>query len=298
MLLIGVCRRWREVATSTPSLWCKLHVEVDDADWQRAASCYDSWLKWSRGLPLSLVVKCYKNSHSITLWRLLHPYMNQIRSLSILFFSSAYKPELLLTDLPALEELTILFNDHVTLSSVSQLPSTMRRFTAILPSFNKYRRNYLGSMWDRLTDVGIGAIDEPHSAIELLQLCPSLSSLAIRDSPCYLLHAIEPLTHPKVQSLRINLRGPTSELHDTALCELFGVLSLPNLCFLEVRGNHPGGTIRLHDALKVKMTAEQRAEYIALISSLKMGIVEEECFITCVETMLFLHEATSVTSIY
>ncbi|KAG1826593.1 hypothetical protein DFJ58DRAFT_353807 [Suillus subalutaceus] len=44
--MIGVCRRWREVATSTPSL-VQVHVEVDDTDWQRTASCYDSWLNWS-----------------------------------------------------------------------------------------------------------------------------------------------------------------------------------------------------------------------------------------------------------
>ncbi|KIK33147.1 hypothetical protein CY34DRAFT_68999, partial [Suillus luteus UH-Slu-Lm8-n1] len=26
MRLVRICRRWREVATSTPSLWCRLHV--------------------------------------------------------------------------------------------------------------------------------------------------------------------------------------------------------------------------------------------------------------------------------
>ncbi|KAG2358259.1 hypothetical protein BDR07DRAFT_1612016 [Suillus spraguei] len=104
MLLMGICRRWREVAASTPSLWCRLHLEVDDTDWQRAASCYDSWLKWSQGLPHSLAVRCYKNNHSTKLQRLLHPYRNQISSLSIFLFCSNGELELWLTGLPALEE--------------------------------------------------------------------------------------------------------------------------------------------------------------------------------------------------
>ncbi|KAG1842847.1 hypothetical protein F4604DRAFT_1825737 [Suillus subluteus] len=293
-----VCRRWREVATSTPSLRCRLHMEVDDTDWQRASSYYDSWLKWSRGLPPSLVVKCYKHNHSTTLRRLLHPYMNQISSLSIFFFSDADKPELLLTNLPVLEELTMFFNARATLASVSQLP------------FSKYRRNYLGSMWDRLTDFEIGAIYEPHSAIKLLQLCPidNLSSFTIHESLYYRLHAIEPFTHPKIQSLRINLTSPAPELYDGPLCELLGALLLPNLRFLEVRSYHPCGARRLHKVLKVlleskcplkspmfgsqvEMTDEQQAEYIALIPSLEMGIAEEEYFTASVETMLLLHEA-------
>lgn len=314
MLLVGICRRWREVATSTPSLWCRLHLEIDDTDWQRAASCYDSWLKWSRGLPLSLVVKCYKHNHSTVLQRLLHPYVNQISILSIFFFSDADKPEILLTDLPALEELTIFFNTRVTLASVSQLPSTISRFTAILPSFSQYRCNYLGSMWDQLTDVGIGSVFEPDSTLELLQLCPNLSSLTLRDSFYYQRHALEPFTHPKIQFLRIDHKSPAPEQYDEPLCDLLGALSLPNLRFLEFRNDHPCSTRQIHQVLgvllerskcpleslkfssQVEMTDEQRAGYTTLIPSLKTGIVEEGYFIPDLEKMSF--PPGGITSFY
>ncbi|KAG2042074.1 hypothetical protein BDR03DRAFT_889350, partial [Suillus americanus] len=54
MLLTRICRRWREVAVGMPSLWCRLSVEFDYRDWQRAAFCYDSWLERSRGRQLSI----------------------------------------------------------------------------------------------------------------------------------------------------------------------------------------------------------------------------------------------------
>lgn len=311
MRLVGICRRWREVATSTPSLWCRLHVEVDDEDWQRAAFCYESWLKWSRGLPLSLVVKCSNDNHSTTLRRLLHPYMSQISSLSIFFFPGAEKPELLLTDLPTLEELTIFFNEYVMLDSVPQLPPKMRRFTAILPLFHDYRVHCLSSMWAHLTDVGIGTLAHVELVLELLQLCPNLSSLTIRGLFHHKRHTLQPLKHPKIQCLRIDHRN--SEAIFSQLCELLSALSLPNLRFLELRSNRCYSPELIHEVLRgmlkrskcplqslmfggqVELTDEQRAEYITLIPSLEIGIVEEEYF-TPVEQMALCR--AKITSFY
>ncbi|KAG1861582.1 hypothetical protein DFJ58DRAFT_912772 [Suillus subalutaceus] len=44
MLLTRICRQWREVALGTPGLWHGLSV---GKDWQRAAFCYEAWLKRS-----------------------------------------------------------------------------------------------------------------------------------------------------------------------------------------------------------------------------------------------------------
>ncbi|KAG2141914.1 hypothetical protein DEU56DRAFT_855412 [Suillus clintonianus] len=107
MLLTRICRQWREIAVDMPSLWCMLYVtidigrvreeeyldddsysdesdvEVDNGDWQRAAVFYNSWLKRSRGRPLSLVVE---RCHTAKLRRsLLQPYIDQISCLSIRF---------------------------------------------------------------------------------------------------------------------------------------------------------------------------------------------------------------------
>ncbi|KAG2118388.1 hypothetical protein DEU56DRAFT_904998 [Suillus clintonianus] len=292
MLLIGICRRWRDVATSTPSLWCMLRIDVDVTDWERAASCYDSWLKWSQGLPLSLEFCCFKGGQSTTLRTLLHPYMNKISSLRISFGPSADKHELLLTDLSALEELIISFDASTTLASTSvpQLPSSMRRFTANVVD----RLPSLGSLWAHVTDVDIALMSSPVSGLKVLQLCPNLSSLTmkvmimIQQSQTY-----EQLTHPTIQSLRIIYtpsRNPLNRSHP--LADLLDALSLPNLRTLEGHISYPRVKWP-HRKLKaflarsgcpleslifgseVEMTDEQRAGYTTLIPSLKMGIVEE-----------------------
>ncbi|KAG1740690.1 hypothetical protein EDB19DRAFT_767553 [Suillus lakei] len=55
ILLTTVCRRWREVAVTMHSLWCRLAVSVDhEGQWKRQIFCYKLWLKRSRGCPLSL----------------------------------------------------------------------------------------------------------------------------------------------------------------------------------------------------------------------------------------------------
>jgi len=35
VLLIRICRRWRDVAVGTPILWYRLFVDVYDRDWQQ-----------------------------------------------------------------------------------------------------------------------------------------------------------------------------------------------------------------------------------------------------------------------
>ncbi|KAG1845861.1 hypothetical protein DFJ58DRAFT_632477, partial [Suillus subalutaceus] len=55
LLLTAVCRRWREVAVAMPSLWCRLALSVDrQGQWEWQIFHYKSWLKRSRGCPLSL----------------------------------------------------------------------------------------------------------------------------------------------------------------------------------------------------------------------------------------------------
>ncbi|KIK40044.1 hypothetical protein CY34DRAFT_32961, partial [Suillus luteus UH-Slu-Lm8-n1] len=53
MHLARICRRWREVVVDMPRLWCKLHLRRRGV-WEQAAFCYNSWLRRSRGFPLSL----------------------------------------------------------------------------------------------------------------------------------------------------------------------------------------------------------------------------------------------------
>ncbi|KAG1747983.1 uncharacterized protein EDB91DRAFT_52837 [Suillus paluster] len=292
VLLTKICRRWREFAVGTPRLWCRLYV-YDTSDWQRAAVCYDSWLKRSRGCPLSLELDRYANDLT-KLRRLFQPYVNQISSLSIhLYLYEEKKTEILLKDLPkdlpALSEVTIITNfERITPStaqSISQLPSTLRSLKVTGSSFRVFDAEHLSSfdpVWARVADVEI-AVHHPNAFLHLLKLCPNLTSLKVRvhRDPVEIL---EPFTHTEIRSLFISFSFVRPAFR------LFDALSLPSLRVLEAR------YIRTwpHEQFKAflarskcplerltfgslnMMVVEQHAEYVDLFPSLEVIVVDQK----------------------
>ncbi|KAG1747869.1 uncharacterized protein EDB91DRAFT_48474 [Suillus paluster] len=280
MLLTGICRRWREVAVGTPGLWCWLTVEsqYDSEDWRREAFWCDSWIKRSRGLPLSLTLRCCSDQ----LRHFLQPYINQISSLSIRR-SHTYQPAHLLTDLPALRELTINISNGDTWPALAQSISplsTLHSLKIMGLWFDHEHLSSLGPVWTYLTNLEI-AIIQSDGFLRLLQLCPNLASLMIR-AGFSSVKALEPFTHPKLQSLRINCDHADTD----DLSHLFDALSLPNLHVLEAskvemwpheafkaflsRSNCPLESLIFSAEV---ITDAQRAEYTAFIPSLEIVLV-------------------------
>ncbi|KAG1747884.1 uncharacterized protein EDB91DRAFT_48864 [Suillus paluster] len=291
MLLTRVCRRWREIAVCMPSLWCKLQLEVDSRsrDWKGKPFCYDLWLKRSRGCPLSLALQGYTEG-STQLRSLLQPYINQISSLSTDLSVDVPK---LLTELPALQELTVnAYRDNYSImtaiaQSISRPPFTMRSLRVIGPLFYIAEFSALNLVFAHLTNLEV-AIREPIAVPHLLRLCPNLSSLTIRVHISPRKQAIEPFTHTTLQSLCIVY----GSLHTNYVPDLFNALSLPNLRLLETRCAWPLVNSPLltwpHEEVRaflarsncplkslifgsgVMMTDEQQAKYVALIPSFEV----------------------------
>ncbi|KAG1747097.1 uncharacterized protein EDB91DRAFT_68185 [Suillus paluster] len=284
MLLTRICRRWREVALGIPSLWCRLCMEfVNNSDWQWAAVRYNSWLKRSRGCPLSLELHC--DADDLTKLRsLLRPYINQISSLSIKISVPGTQPELLLKDLPALQELTIWWNhdDPPIAQSISRLPSTLRSLLVGESWFDVGDISSSNPVWAHLINVQIDII-RPNAFLHLLQLCPNLSSLAVStDFPQIQTQPLEPFTHTKLRFLGID----SVFLGAHSLPVLFDALSLPNLRVFEtcevipwpheavkallVRSKCPLESLIFSGRRIATITDEQRAEYTALFPSLEI----------------------------
>ncbi|KAG1836748.1 hypothetical protein DFJ58DRAFT_162932 [Suillus subalutaceus] len=281
MLLTRICRRWREVAVDMPSLWHRLSV---GKDWQRRAFCYEAWLKRSRGRPLSLELPCHKNNWT-ELQSLLQPYINQVSSLSLNFDRNAFQPEVMISDFLALEELTISLDCNNLVAAVirflSQPPCTLRSLTVMGVFFDMEYASTCNPAWAHLTNIQID-LDEPSAFPQLLRLCPSLSSLTIY-TIFDAMEALEPFTHTQLQFLRIFSDDIYDD--DTEYLNLFDTLSLPNLRSLEARDIYPWP----HEEFKafltrskcplesltlgfeVLLTDEQRAEYVALIPSLRVS---------------------------
>ncbi|KAG1884112.1 hypothetical protein F4604DRAFT_1952599 [Suillus subluteus] len=289
LLLTRICRRWREVAVDMSGLWQELYVSGDwpgqyaGGDWRLAAFCYESWLKRSRGRPLSLELQCFEKNWT-ELRSLLQPYINQISSLSLDFGHCAPQPEVMISDFLAVEELTISLHyncEACVVQSISQPPCTLRSLKVKGRFFNVEYATTLNPAWARLTNIEI-ELDQPSAFVQLLRLCPNLSSLTINTS---FTGVMEPYTHTQLQSLRIVsvyfFRDSTKHLN------LFDTLSLPNLRALEVRDIYswPHKEFKafltrskcplesLTFNFRVPIRNEQREEYVALIPSLKVLLV-------------------------
>lgn len=310
VLLTRICRPWRDVAVNMPSLWCKLHVEInlnrageeddmgfdddvweedveaDNRAWQQAAFFHDSWLKRSRGCPLSLVLQRYPSTK--LLGSLLQPYMHQISSLFIAFPRGAERPQLLLEGLSTLRELVIpaVKSSHILdiTQSISQLPSTMRVLDVMQIPFDVHHVSSLNPVSAHLTHVNI-TLCHADALLQLLRLCPNLSSLGLNtvfDNK----KTLEPVTHANIQSFRMGLSGGSMMTLDL-LADLFDALSLPNLRIFQGYYCHRGEAWphkQLRDLFArskcpleslifqgwVTAEAVSQAEYVALIPSLNI----------------------------
>lgn len=271
-----------------PSLWCRMYVRAAPGDWGRQAFCYDSWLKRSRGHPLSLALRCPYSWAK--LGSLLQPYVTQILSLSVeCVYLDNITPELMSTDFSALEKLIIsmrgasdaMSHDHMTaiMSSTPQLPPTLRHLIVTGWLFEWEDLHAFGSAWPHLINVTIN-IYHPTAVHYLLHEAPNLSSLKIlltfgpRAS-----RALESFMHNTLQFFHIHCsNNPT-----THISKLFDALSLPNLRVLEIHGVQmwpheefkalvarskcPLESLSVCD--RVETTDKQRAEYVSLLPSLR-----------------------------
>ncbi|KAG1845863.1 hypothetical protein DFJ58DRAFT_502744 [Suillus subalutaceus] len=255
ILLTRICRRWREVAAGTPSLWCRLRLAVEHNGWQKRAFCYDAWLKRTLGHPLSLSLRCYDNWTPLAR-SLLQPYIHQVSSLDI-DFQRVERPESVFKDFSALQEL-------------------------IIPNHNTFKLlSSFAPFWVHLTKVEI-SIDTQYAFLHLLRLCPNLSSLT-NHMGFFKQKSLKPFTHAKLQSL--HLYGNPWISRDPLL-GMFRALSLPNLRVLDVWNT----SMWPHEEFKtflarsscpleslvfggiVTTTVEERAEYVDLVPFLKVVV--------------------------
>ncbi|KAG1860423.1 hypothetical protein C8R48DRAFT_245273 [Suillus tomentosus] len=296
VLLTRICRRWREVAVGTPSLWDRLDVPYDVKRQRELPFCLDVWLKRSRGRLLSLALTCCFSSTLIELRRLLQPYINQISSFSICCRVISHKFDPLFEGLIALQELIV--NKPLTEQCFSLLPPTLRSFKVTASHSELKFFPSCEPVWANLTNVEI-PMHRPDTILRLLQLCPNLRSLAIRlgfDRT----EIFQPLVHVRIQSLHIIVNGIQyshrllDDIDDSTpnpLPGLLNTLSLPSLRTLEIHGvpwphqefksfltrsNCPLETVIL--GAEAMMGHKQRAECIALIPSLEVVVSQSEEF--------------------
>ncbi|KAJ7159854.1 hypothetical protein C8R43DRAFT_847044, partial [Mycena crocata] len=56
LVLLNVCRHWRNIALSTPRLWCSLRVNLRSENFEKGLPLFECWLARARFRPLSVAV--------------------------------------------------------------------------------------------------------------------------------------------------------------------------------------------------------------------------------------------------
>ncbi|KIK36804.1 hypothetical protein CY34DRAFT_810962 [Suillus luteus UH-Slu-Lm8-n1] len=275
LLLTRICRRWREVAVDMPNLWCMLSVAVTDRNWQQVAFCYESWLKRTRGRPLSLSLWFDADDHSAKLQRLLQPYANQVTSLRV-NLRRPDAPELnMFTDFRALQEMIVDIEVDITTAEANLPASVTRSFSQLPPTLDNFTVSGLTTL-----DIEIW---QPEGVHHLLQLAPNLSSLTIfLDLDIAQDKVLLLFTHTKLQTLHVTCERTYGD--DRAhLCDLLNGLSLPALREHSVYGAsewYPDDFMAflarsecpLESLIigRKMMTDDDRADYLALVPSLRI----------------------------
>ncbi|OJA20707.1 hypothetical protein AZE42_06914 [Rhizopogon vesiculosus] len=284
ILLTGICRRWREIVVNTPGLWCRLYVIVysDSNTWRKAAFFYGLWLKRSQGRPLSLAIECPNPSSTakLELESLLQLYKSRITSLQLPSINAATAAELLLQNLPALQDLT-LHCIYCIARLIPRLPCTVRNLKLQQFTFDTFNSLSTYKLWAHLTNVEI-TVDGPHQFLHLFNLCPNLSSsdISLNFSKA-VVKPLQPCMHANLQFLSIKCYGSSCSLRT-----LFRALTLPSLHVLRFSGaSHPRWFHEVFKAFLARsdyslkclilgagftMTDAQQAEYLTLIPSVEV----------------------------
>lgn len=299
-----VCRRWREVAIATPTLWCSLIVAIDyESKWsKRRRFCYKSWLKRSRGRPLTLELFSDRAYNWPKILPFLRRHAKRILTLCIHIPLEEEKADILDFLSPTLEELTVVVEEvYMTDSqvrSISQL-SALDSLHVLDSVFHvELLSSFDPALWVRLTNITIAA-EDPDTVLHLFRLAPNLCSfhiLSMSDG----IPSLEPFTHTNLQSLRIT--SDYGRMSTSWLSKLFDTLSLPNLVLFQVNGkpSWPHEEFKafltrskcpleyLWLGTKVGTSLEQQAEYVALIPSLDVLVEPIE------ETRYFAEDLTQL----
>ncbi|KAJ6589140.1 hypothetical protein B0H19DRAFT_1248698 [Mycena capillaripes] len=56
LVLLNVCRKWREIALSAPRLWCSIRVNLRSQSFENSLPLLDCWLTRAQSCPLSVAV--------------------------------------------------------------------------------------------------------------------------------------------------------------------------------------------------------------------------------------------------
>jgi hypothetical protein len=233
MLPSQVCKHWRNVALSTPTLWTNIFLHVTDETLESQAALVTTWFSRSGGLPLSFTFEGRENVQPILAFLL--QYCNRWQNINLRVpFETLRCLEAAKGHLQILKTMRIDAEHGDTFFSVGHIFELAPRLWKL--SLNRRLVwNVLSGSWPQLVELDTGyASYTVSNCLALLQSVRNLQKLRIYVGDGVVEgHRRFVISHPLV-SLCVLGTGPG------AYGMLFDRITLPSLCDLSVEEMNSG----------------------------------------------------------
>jgi hypothetical protein len=255
-LLLGqICRRWRQVAFSTPQLWSSISITVTGCDVAPAFGTLEAWFSRSMLLPLSF---CLQASHPIA-------SPDLIRSILQIAFKHVHRWRAVQLTFPHTSDFRFPtelqvpcgragFLEHISLCATHTPAETLKRIMAGLGDMPRLRGfEFSGPFsiflllrvpWSQITRLNLEAPISLDDCFDVLCMCPALVCLGLLNitTPQHDVTSLRSrnLIRHNMQSLEIGTSQGLSEFFDS-----LHLPSLESLCIRNLLRNHLRFQLRL-----------------------------------------------------
>ncbi|KZP25786.1 hypothetical protein FIBSPDRAFT_1041154 [Athelia psychrophila] len=264
-----VCRDWRSVALSTPSLWTFILFRCPrDEFLPRELDCIHAWLSRSGRCALTITTHSYRSRHSKAPIEPFIPHCMRWREIDTRIFS-AVNPHVtsqIKGNMPLLESADLGFVESHTLIDLFAVAPRLRRLK--LENCSPFELDLVTLPWAQLVHLDIETDTEP-SFLRLLVLAANVTFLNV--TICHGFDTNIGITHPNI--LTMHATTSSSTLTD----DLLDRLALPAL--RDLRLVDPGWR-----------TASFISRSACTLSSLQIGMFETSKFVELMELLPALQE--------
>ncbi|KAJ6464197.1 hypothetical protein C8R47DRAFT_75071 [Mycena vitilis] len=242
-LLCQICRKWRDIALTTPTLWRAISLSLGRTRFRRISQKHDllkAWLKLSGSCPLS--IKLYNDYDDLGNPKL-RPFLRTIQHhrarwghLSLPSLDNIM-PEIKLPALPWLRSLEVRDDEHATTPLSFLAAPLLRKLT-----LNSYADAHAPSFaWSQLTVLSVGWI-EPYQCADVLHQLVNVNYCRLNIDPVDNFKSLQDVTLPFLETLILSAAFPNGHFMRGSPLDR---LTLPALQRLHVSQNllDPGDPI-------------------------------------------------------
>ncbi|KAJ7772204.1 hypothetical protein B0H16DRAFT_1880919 [Mycena metata] len=237
-----ICQKWRDIAQSTPSLWCTVAIRVFKYGAQNLLQLLEMWLARSRRCPLSITFIDQTGGQVVAsrLLRAILQHRDRWETLD-LYLSWDTIPDIVQGDLPLLRHLEVRLDDRLHGQAPTGTTGSARAFFGpklTTVTLHGQEATMLRLPWGQLTTITIDqSLDRLvhilHSTTNVTHL--SLQILPLEDSDLLdIIPSIPPLLHLRSISILKFWTNRQGAVHRKSETELLRRLTLPALRHLRL----------------------------------------------------------------